>query len=110
VDPSRSDALIFEKVSSLTEDEDKRYREAYERLRRMLDSELLEHISDENKRFCDQIIAVITDLRDNRISLFDIDAWDEHRHKVRSSLISFTAALQIHQEQTINAARRRSNS
>jgi len=106
VDPSRSDAPIFEKVSSLTEDEDRRYREAYERLRRMLDSELLEHISDENKRFCDQIIAVLTDLRDNRISLFDADAWDEHRRKVRSSLISFTAALQIHQEQTINAAKK----
>jgi hypothetical protein len=106
VDPSRSDAPIFEKVSSLTDSDDKRYREAYERLRRMLDSELLEHISDESDRFCDQIIAVLTDLRDNRISLFDADAWDEHRRKVRSSLISFTAALQIHQEQTINAAKK----
>jgi hypothetical protein len=72
----------------------------------MLDAELLEHISDENKRFCDQIIAVLTDLRDNRISLLDADAWDEHRRKVRSALISFTAALQIHQEQTINAAKK----
>lgn len=106
LDPSRSDAPIFEKVCSLTEDEDKRYRDAYERLRRMVDSELLEHISDESDRFCDQLMAVLTDLRGNRISLFDADAWDEHRRKVRSALISVTAALYIHREQTIRAAKK----
>jgi hypothetical protein len=106
LDPSGSDAPIFEKVCSLTEDEDKRYRDAYERLRRMIDSELLEHIDDESMRFCDQLIAVLSDLRENRISLLDADAWDEHRRKVRSALISFTAALQIHQEQTIKAAKK----
>ena len=105
LDPSRSDAPIFEKVCSLSEDEDKRYRDAYERLRRMIDGELLEHISDESKRFCDQLIAVLTDLRDNRISLLDADAWDEHRRKVRSALISFSTALHIHREQTIRAAK-----
>lgn len=106
LDPNRSDAPIFEKVCPLTEEEDERYRAAYERLRRMVDSELLEHISDESDRFCDQLLAVLTDLRDNRISLFDADAWDEHRRKVRSALISFTAALYIHREQTIRAAKR----
>lgn len=106
LDPSRSDAPIFEKVCSLTEEENKRYRDAYERLRRMVDSELLEHISDESDRFCDQLLAVLTDLRDNRISLFDADAWDEHRRKVRSALISFTSALYIHREQTIRAAKK----
>lgn len=105
-DPSRSDAPIFEKVCSLTEEDDKRYRDAYERLRRMVDSELLQHISDENDRICDQLLAVLTDLRDNRISLFDADAWDEHRRKVRSALISFTAALYSHREQTIRAAKK----
>jgi hypothetical protein len=106
LDPAKSDAPIVEKVCSLTEDEDQRYREAYERLRRMLDGELLEHISDESKRFFDQLIAILTDLRDNRISLLDADAWDEHRRKVRSALISFTAALQIQQEQTVNAVKK----
>jgi hypothetical protein len=105
-DPTRDPSLIFEKVCPLTEDDDNRYRDAYERLRRMVDGELLEHISDESDRFCDQLIAVLTDLRDSRSSLFDADAWDEHRRKVRSALISFTAALQIHQEQTINAAKK----
>jgi hypothetical protein len=106
LDPTRSDAPILEKVCSLTEDEDKTYRDAYEQLRCMVDSELLEHIEDESKRFFDQLIAVLTDLRDNRISLFDVDAWDEHRRKVRSALISFTAALHIHREQTIRAAKK----
>lgn len=106
LDPARSDAPILEKVCSLTKDEDNSYRDAYERLRRMIDSELLEHIDDESKRFFDQLIAVLTDLRDNRISLFDADAWDEHRRKVRSALISFTAALHIHREQTIRAAKK----
>lgn len=49
-DPSRSDAPIFEKVCSFTEEENKRYCDAYERLRRMIDSELLQHISDESGR------------------------------------------------------------
>lgn len=106
LDPSRSDAPIFEKVCSLTEDEDKRYRDAYEQLRRMIDRELLQHISDESDRLCDVLMALLMDLRDNRIPIFDEDAWDEHRRKVRSALISFTAALHIHQEQTINAAKK----
>ena len=38
--------------------------------------------------------------------MFDADAWDEHRRKVRSALISFTAALHIHREQTIRAAKK----
>jgi len=106
LDPSRSDAPICEKVCSLTEDEDKRYRDAHERLRRMLDSELLQHISDESDRFCERLMAILIDLRDNRIGLFNEDAWDEHRRKVRSALISFTAALYSHREQTIRAAKK----
>ncbi|QNJ92284.1 hypothetical protein HZU40_29670 [Mycolicibacterium fluoranthenivorans] len=105
-DPSRSDAPMLEKVCSLTEDEDKRYLDAYERLRRMIDSELLRHISDEGDRFCDQLMAVLIDLRDNHIGLFDEDAWDEHRRKIRSALISFTAALYSHREQTVRAAKK----
>jgi hypothetical protein len=106
VDPDRSDAPIFEKVCSLTEDEDKRYRDAHERIRRMIDNELLEHISDECDRFCERLMAILIDLRDRRISLFDEDAWDEHRRKVRSALISFTAALYTHREQTIRSAKK----
>lgn len=105
LDPSKSDAPIFTKVCSLTEDEDKRYRAAYERLRKMLDSELLRHISDESDRFLDQLLSILKDLRDNKIPIFDDDAWDERRRKVRSALISFTSALQSHEDQTIRAVR-----
>ncbi|SPM42071.1 hypothetical protein MNAB215_4289 [Mycobacterium numidiamassiliense] len=104
--PALDPSVIFEKVCSLTEDQDRRYRDAYERLRRMLDSELFRHISDESDRFLDQLIAVLTDIRDQRISLFDVDAWDEHRRKVRSALISFTAAFHSHREQTIRAVKK----
>jgi hypothetical protein len=105
LDPSRSDAPIFEKVCSLTEEEDKRYRDAYERLRKMLDSELLGHISDESDRFLNQLVSILEDLRDNKIGIFDEDAFDERRRKVRSALISFTSALQSHEDQTIRAVR-----
>lgn len=105
LDPSRSDAPIFEKVCSLTEDDHKRYRDAYERLRKMLDSELLGHISDESDRFLDQLVSILKDLQDNRIGIFDEDAWDEHRRQVRSAMISFTSALQSHEDQTLRAVR-----
>lgn len=105
LDLSRSEAPIFEKVCSLTEADDKRYRDAYGRLQRMLDSDLLRHISDESDRLLGQLTAILEDLRDNKIGIFDEDAWDEHRRKVRSALISFTSALQSHEDQTVRAVR-----
>jgi hypothetical protein len=53
----------------------------------------------------DVLAAVLIDLRDNRIGIFDEDAWDEHRRKLRSALISFTSALQSHEDQTVRALR-----
>jgi hypothetical protein len=104
-DPSRSDAPIFEKVCSFTEEENKRYCDAYERLRRMIDSELLQHISDESDRLCDVLVGVLRELQSQRVSLTDQDAMDERRRRIRSALISFTAALQIHEYQTVRSAR-----
>lgn len=105
VDLTRSDVPIFDKMCSLTEEEDKRYRVAYERLRKMLDSELLIHISDESDRFLDALEAILMDLGENRIGIFDQDALDERRRKVRSALISFTSALQSHEDQSVRAVR-----
>ena len=105
-DPSRSDAPIFEKLCSFTEEDNTRYRDAYERLRRMIDSELLQHISDESDRLCDVLAEVLRELQSQRVSLSDQDAMDERRRRIRSALISFTAALQIHEYQTIRGARR----
>ena len=105
-DPSRSDAPIFEKVCSFTEEENTRYVEAHERLRRMIDSELLQHISDESDRLCDVLIGVLRELQSQQVSLGDQDAMDERRRRIRSALISFTAALQIQEYQTIRRVRR----
>lgn len=104
-DPSRSDAPIFEKLCSFTDEENTRYCDAYERLRRMIDSELLQHISDESDRLCDVLVGVLRELQSQRVSLSDQDAMDERRRRIRSALISFTAALQIHEYQTIHSAR-----
>lgn len=105
-DPSVSDAPIFTKVCQFTEEENTRYVKAYDRLRRMLDSELLKHISDESDRLCDVRIGVLSGLQSRQVSLGEQDAMAERRRKIRSALISFTAALQIHEYQTIRSARR----
>ncbi|MDM4141922.1 MULTISPECIES: hypothetical protein [Mycobacterium] len=105
-DPSRSDAPIFEKVCSFTEEENARYVDAYNRIRRMLDCELLQHISDESDRLCDVLMDVLSELQKNQGLLRHSAAMAERRRKLRSALISFTAALQIHEYQTIRSARR----
>jgi hypothetical protein len=79
---------------------------AYDRLRRMLDSDLLKHISDESDRLCSVLIGVLRELQNQRVSLGDQDAMDQRQRKIRSALISFTAALQIYEYQTIRGARR----
>ncbi len=100
--PERPDiAAVFAKICSFTEEDNTRYAEAHDRLRRMIDSELSQHISDEGERLCDVLIGVLTELRDRQLSLNDFDAVDERRRRIRSALISFTAALQIHEYQTV---------
>jgi hypothetical protein len=105
-DPSVSDAPIFTKVCSFTEEENTRYVKAYNRLQRMIDSELLQHISNESDRLCDVLIGVLRELGSQRVSPTNQAAMDERKRKIRSALISFTAALQIHEYQTIRGARR----
>jgi hypothetical protein len=104
-DPTMSDAPIFTKLCSFTEEENIRYVDAHERIRRMLDSELLQHISDESDRLCDVLMDVLGELQSQQIALGDQDAMDERRRRIRSALISFTAALQIHEYQTIRSVR-----
>lgn len=105
-DPRVSDAPIFTKVCSFTEEENTAYVQAYDRIRRMLDCELLQHISYENERLCDVLIGVLGELGSQRVSLTNTAAMDEWKRKLRSALISFTAALQIHEYQSIRSARR----
>ncbi|MET4428619.1 hypothetical protein [Mycolicibacterium sp. 624] len=105
-DPQVSDAPIFTKVCSFTEEENTRYVKAYDRIRRMLDSELLQHIQYESDRLMDVLIGVLRELGSQQLSLTNYTAMDEWKRKLRSALISFTAALQIHEYQTIRSARR----
>jgi hypothetical protein len=105
-DPQHDVGIIFTKVCSFTEAEHRRYLDAHDRIRRMLDSELYRHISDESDALCDVPIGILRDLQNRQLSLIDQDAIDERRRKMRSALISFTSALQIHQDQTIRSARK----
>ena len=104
-DPNRDADINFEKLCSFTEAEHIRYRDAHERLRKMVDSELLRHVSDECDAVLGAVIGILQDLQGSRVSLMDEDAWDERRRKLRSALISFTSALQIYEDQTIRAVR-----
>jgi hypothetical protein len=104
-DPNHSDVgIIFTKVCSFTEDENRRYSDAYTRLDKMLEGDLFLHVSDESDRLCDVLTAILLHLRSGELSVSDWDAMDERRYQMRSALISFTNALQIHEEQTIRRA------
>jgi ElaB/YqjD/DUF883 family membrane-anchored ribosome-binding protein len=101
-DPSRSDAPIFEKVCSFTEAENKRYADAHRALEKMLEGDLYLHVSDECDRLCDVLAEMMRE--SGKLSVTNTDAVEEMRRKLRSALISFTNALQIHEEQTIKRA------
>lgn len=105
-DPRVSDAPIFTKVCSFTEDENIRYVKAYDHIRRMLDSDLLRHISYETDRLFEVVAGIRRELDNQRVSLTHSAAMEECKRKLCSALISFTAALQIHEYQTIRRARR----
>lgn len=102
LDPSRSDAPIFEKVCSFTEAENKRYTDAHRALEKMLEGDLYLHVSDECDRLCDVLAEMMRE--SGKLSITNTDAAEEMRRKLRSALISFTNALQIHEEQTIKRA------
>ncbi len=103
-DSSLDIGILFDRACLLSAAENRRYREAYDRLRRMLDRELLQHICDQHDELTAVVHAIAGDLRSERITVLDEDATDECERKIRSALISFTTALQIHREQTINTA------
>ena len=106
-DPSVSDAPIFAKVCSFTEDENTRYVDAYDRTRRMVDSDLLRHVFYENDRLLELVNGARAELASQRVSLTNSRAMDEWKRKIRSALISYTTALQIHEYQTIRSATRK---
>jgi hypothetical protein len=105
-DPDAVDGPIFTKVCSFTEEENTRYVKAYDRIRRMLDSDLLRHVSYESDRLFELLRGFRDEMDSQHVSLTNSAAMSEWKRKLRSALISFTAALQIHEYQTIRSARR----
>ena len=98
--------IIFTKVCSFTEDENRRYSDAYTRLEKMLEGDRFLHISDECDRLCDVLTDIMRELQSGEVSLSNWDAMDERKRKLRSTLISFTNSLQIHEEQTVKRAKK----
>lgn len=98
--------FVYDQVCALSEADNKRYREAYDRLRRMLDRELLQHISDGVATLTDVLTGIGHDFQADRICVSDADAVDECKRRIRSAVLSVTSALRIHREQTITAAAR----
>lgn len=106
-DPGVSDAPIFAKVCSFSEDENGRYVGAYDQLRRMVDSDLLRHVFYENDRLFELVNGARAELARQSVSLTNSRAMDEWKRKILSALISYTTALQIHEYQTIRSATRK---
>jgi hypothetical protein len=104
-DPNLDVGIIFTKVCSFTEDENRRYLDAYTGLEKVLEGDLVLHISDESDRLSDVLADIVRDLQSRELSVSNWDAMDERRRKLRSALISFTNALQIHEEQTVKRAK-----
>lgn len=102
-----SDAgIVFDKVCALTDTENRRYRESYDRLRVMLGRELLQHITDHSDTLSDVVTEIALDLQTSRGSTFDENLAAERTSRIRSALLSVTAALHTHREESARAATR----
>ncbi|MCX2931433.1 hypothetical protein ORI20_14205 [Mycobacterium sp. CVI_P3] len=102
-----SDAgIVFDKVCALTDAENKRYREAYDRLRRMLNRQSLQRITDESDAVSDVVASIVLDLQASRGSTFDENLMSERTARIRSALLAVTGALRNHREQSVRAATR----
>ena len=104
--PISDTGIVFDKVCALTDTENRRYREAYDRLRGMLSREPLQHITDESDTLSDVVTGIVLDLQASRGSTFDESVMAERRGKIRSALVSVTAALHTHHEQSVKTATR----
>lgn len=104
--PKSDTGIMFDKVCALTDSENKRYREAYHRLRTMLSRELLQHITNESDLLSDVVAGIVLDLQASRGSTFDEAITQERRGRIREALMSFTGALHDHRDETVGTATR----
>lgn len=104
--PISNTGILFDKVCALTDTENRRYREAYDRVRAMLCRELLQHITNESETLSDVVTGIVLDLQTSRGSTFDEHVMAERQGKIRSALASVTSALHTYQEQSVTTAAR----
>ncbi|EHB54026.1 hypothetical protein MycrhDRAFT_4489 [Mycolicibacterium rhodesiae JS60] len=102
--PISNTGIVFDKVCALTDTENRRYREAYDRLRAMLGRELLQHITNESEALSDVVTGIVLDLQTGQGSTFDEHVMDERRGKIQSALAAVTGALHTYQEQSVKTA------
>lgn len=102
--PKAEAGIMFDKACALTDSENKRYREAYHRLRTMLTRESLQRISTQSDVLSDVVTGIMLDLRSTRGSTFDEGITEERRAALRAALLSFTSALHDHHELSVNYA------
>jgi hypothetical protein len=104
--PTADTGIMFDKVCALTDAENKRYREAYGRLRTMVNRDLLQHITIESDTLSDVVAGIVFDLQSTHGSTFDGGITEERRRKIGAALTSVTGALHEHHEQSVeNAAK-----
>ena len=99
-DPKVDVKIIFTQVCSLSKAELDRYADAYEQLKRMIDSELLTYVSDMSDALVSVLEETLRDINDRRLSLGDTAAIDRRLKLIRNATITFTSALHSHQTQT----------
>ncbi len=104
--PSVNTGIVFDKVCALTDSENKRYREAYGRLRMMINRAPLQHIKNESESLSDVVAGIVLELQTTHGSTFDEIITAERKRKIGSALAAVTSALHSYREQSItNAAR-----
>ncbi|MBI3692135.1 MAG: hypothetical protein HY239_16160 [Mycolicibacterium aromaticivorans] len=102
--PTADTGITFDKVCALTNSENKRYREAYGRLRTMVNRESLQHLTTESEALSDVVTGIILDLQTTHGSTFDERINDERRRKIGSALAAVTGALHSHRERSVASA------
>ncbi len=99
-DPAVDATIILTQICQFTEDQQIQYAEAHDRLRQLIDQDLFSYVSDSSDAFVDVVCEVLREIQDQAFSLSNLDESHKRIQRIRSALIAFTSALQIHQDQT----------
>ncbi|TLH64900.1 hypothetical protein [Mycolicibacterium aubagnense] len=106
-DPTVEADIIFTQVCEFTAEENNRYSDAYDRLRRLVDQDLFSYVSDASDIFLNVVCGVLREVQDQTFSLSNMAESHERIRRIRSALIGFTSSLKIHQDQTYYQVKRK---